>query len=44
MDNNELMSKIQKVADESVAEHHFIRPAELTLIHIEDKEDGGKDV
>lgn len=44
MDNNELMAKIQALADQTVTERHYIRPAELTLIHIEDKSDGGKDV
>lgn len=44
MDNNELMSKIQKLADETVAQNHFVRTAELTLVYVEDKADGGKDV
>ncbi len=44
MDNNELMARIQALADKTVAENHFVRTAELTLIHIEDESDGGKTV
>lgn len=42
MDNNELMSKIQAIADETVKKNNYFRTAELNLIHVEDKEDGSK--
>jgi len=38
MENEEILSKIQAVADESAAK--FIRPSKLTLIHTEVKPDG----
>jgi hypothetical protein len=42
MDNEELLKKIQAVCDESAKK--FIRPAKITIINVEDKPDGTKDV